>query len=149
MSKLIRKPILKMSKKELIAYCLTIEHLYFTLKDETQGLEGIINHVEKWNDHHRETIQLFHDKYNQEQIDDENDSLISLVYDVQEPTFDIPTIQDQVNSLKVSARTREVLQALHENNNNQTIVAEKLGITQSAVAHHVRKAKEKANNGNS
>jgi DNA-directed RNA polymerase specialized sigma subunit len=139
---LIRKPLNQMNKKELVAYVLTIEFLYFNIKDELEPLKHLIPHMEELNQTHRETIHLFHQTYEQEKYEQQ---LISPVYATEEPTIDMDRLQEKINQLDISKRTREVLQSVNEYG-NQEQAAEALGISQSAVAQHISKARQQAKN---
>ena len=139
---LIRKPIRQMTKKELIAYTLTLEYLYFTMKDELEPLQHLVPHLESINKTHRETIHLFHQTYEQEK---QEEQLISPVYATEAPSIDMDRLQKKIDQLDISKRTREVLQSVNDCG-NQEKAAKALGISQSAVAQHISKAKQQANN---
>lgn len=134
---LIRKQLNKMTKKELMAYALTIEHLYFNLKDELEPLAKLVPHLEKWKNHHLDTIQEYHKRYEQERIDEQ---VISPVYATENPSFNIEWIQQTLDSLELSDRTREVLQVLSTCKTQQE-ASDKLGISQAAISKHITKAK--------
>jgi len=137
---IIRKPISKMTKKELVAYVLTIEHLYFTMKDELEPLQHLIPHLEKIAQTHRETIALFHQTYEQEKYEQQ---LVSPVYATEEPIIDFEKLQELIDRLDITKRTREVLQKVNDTGSQRQAALE-LGISQSAVAQHIGRAKEKA-----
>ena len=134
---LIRKQLNKMTKKELIAYTLTLEYLHFTLKDEIEPLAKLVPHLEKWKNHHLDTIQEYHKRYEQEKIEEE---LISPVYATEKPSLNIEWIQEALDTLELSDRTREVLQVLSSCNTQQE-ASDILGISQAAISKHITKAK--------
>ena len=134
---LIRKQLNKMTKKELIAYTLTLEYLHFTLKDEIEPLAKLVPHLEKWKNHHLDTIKEYHKRYEQERVEEE---LVSPVYATEKPSFNIEWIQQTLDTLELSDRTREVLQVLSSCNTQQE-ASDILGISQAAISKHITKAK--------
>lgn len=134
---LIRKQLNKMTKKELIAYTLTLEYLHFTLKDEIEPLAKLVPHLEKWKNHHLDTIKEYHKRYEQERVEEE---LVSPVYATEKPSFNIEWIQQTLDTLELSDRTREVLQVLSSCNTQQE-ASDILGISQAAISKHISKAK--------
>ena len=134
---LIRKQFNKMTKKELIAYTLTIEYLYFNLKDEIEPLAKLVPHLEKWKNHHLDTIKEYHKRYEQERVEEE---LVSPIYATEKPSFNIEWIQQTLDTLELSDRTREVLQVLSSCKTQQE-ASDILGISQAAISKHITKAK--------
>ena len=134
---LIRKQFNKMTKKELIAYTLTIEYLYFNLKDEIEPLAKLVPHLEKWKNHHLDTIKEYHKRYEQERVEEE---LVSPIYATEKPSFNIEWIQQTLDTLELSDRTREVLQVLSSCKTQQE-ASDILGISQAAISKHISKAK--------
>mgnify|MGYP003135530952 CR=1 FL=1 len=134
---LIRKQFNKMTKKELIAYTLTIEYLYFNLKDELEPLAKLVPHLEKWKNHHLDTIKEYHKRYEQERVEEE---LVSPIYATEKPSFNIEWIQQTLDTLELSDRTREVLQVLSSCKTQQE-ASDILGISQAAISKHISKAK--------
>ena len=105
-------------------------------------IRHLIPHLESINKTHRETIHLFHQTYEQEK---QEEQLISPVYSTEAPSIDMDKLQKKINQLDISKRTREVLQSVNDCG-NQEKAAKALGISQSAVAQHISKAKQQANN---
>ena len=139
---LIRKPIKSMTKKELIAYAITIEYLYFNLKDDLEPLAKILPYVEKWKDHHAETIKMYHDKY---ETEDTNESLEKLIYDREKPKLKpLEELQQMIDNLDLTDNDRHILQVLMNSGNNQTVAAEKLNVSQPYISSVIAKARRKA-----
>ncbi|MDG2265581.1 MAG: hypothetical protein P8L91_01225 [Candidatus Marinimicrobia bacterium] len=118
---MIRKPIKQMTKKELVAYALTIEYLYFNLKDELEPLAHILPYVEKWKDHHAHTIKMYHDKFESEEADV---PLEKLIYDKEPPKLKpLEELQQMIDNLDLTDNDRHILQVLMDCGVNQTVAA--------------------------
>jgi len=130
-----------MSKKQLIAYSHLLEYQNSQLKDELEPLTILVPHIEKWKNHHLDTIQEYHKMYEQERLEEQ---LISPVYKTEQSTLKLEMIQANLNKMNLSNRTREVLQVVSTCKTQQE-ASEILGISQAAISKHISKARQEAN----